>query len=154
MVPEEVVIPTAQPTGKPTIAAHAKTLIQKYHQATTNMTGTRCPTHHNGADRHCHKAKTHTKANSNLAAIHPLMMVARLVLTVVCVFGLMTVLVSSVVMSGTPGPRHACGSLVILDECLCMCCDGGFACRLCSWYDCFLGHHRLAYALTRVYLAV
>ena len=87
-------------------------------------------------------------------AIHPLMMAARLVLTVVCVFGLMTVLVRSVVMSGTPGPRHARGSLVIfLDECLCMCCDGGFACRLCSRYDCFLWHHRLAYALTRVYLA-
>ena len=46
-------------------------------------------------------------------AIHPLMMVARLVLTVVCVFGLMTVLVRSIVMSGTPGPRHARGSLVI-----------------------------------------
>ena len=83
------------------------------------------------------------------------MMAARLVLTVVCVFGLMTVLVRSVVMSGTPGPRHACGSslVIFLDECLCMCYDGGFACRLCSWYDCFLGLHCLACALTRVYLA-
>ena len=47
-------------------------------------------------------------------AMHLLMMAARLVLTVVCVFGLMTVLVRSVVMSGTPGPRHARGSLVIV----------------------------------------
>ena len=87
-------------------------------------------------------------------AIHLLMMAARLELALVCVFGFVTVLVSSVVMSGTPGPRHARGSLVIfLDECLCMCCDGGFACRLCSWYDCFLGLHRLACALTRVYSA-
>ena len=87
--------------------------------------------------------------------MHLLMMAARLELAVVCLcmFGLMTVLVSSVVMIGTPGPRHARGSLVILDECLCMCCDGGFACRLCSWYDCFLGLHRLACALTRVYSA-
>ena len=46
--------------------------------------------------------------------MHLLMMAARLVLTVVCVFGLVTVLVSSVVMSGTPGPRHARGSLVIV----------------------------------------
>ena len=47
--------------------------------------------------------------------MHLLMMAARLELAVVClcVFGLMTVLVSSVVMSGTPGPRHARGSLVI-----------------------------------------
>ena len=72
--------------------------------------------------------------------MHLLMMAARLVSAVVFVFGMMTVLVRSVVMSGTPGPRHARGSLVIfLDECLCMCCDGGFAYRLCSWYDCFLG---------------
>ena len=79
--------------------------------------------------------------------MHLLMMAARLALAVVCVFVLVTVLVSSVVMSGTPGPRHARGSLVIfLDECLGMCCDGGFACRLCSWYDCFLWHHRLACA--------
>ena len=44
------------------------------------------------------------------------MMAARLELAVVCLsmFGLMTVLVSSVVMSGTPGPRHARGSLVIV----------------------------------------
>ena len=41
------------------------------------------------------------------------MMAAWLVLAVVCMFGLMTVLVRSVVMSGTPGPRHARGSLVI-----------------------------------------
>ena len=45
--------------------------------------------------------------------IHLLMMAARLVLAVVCVcvFGLVTVSVSSVVMSGTPGPRHIRGSL-------------------------------------------
>ena len=57
MAPKEAVIPTAQPTGKPTITAHAKTLIQKYHQATTSMTGTKCPTHHDGADQHCHQTK-------------------------------------------------------------------------------------------------
>ena len=47
-------------------------------------------------------------------AIHPLMMAARLELALVCVFGFVTVLVSSVVMSGTPGPRHARGSLVLV----------------------------------------
>ena len=26
--------------------------IQKYHQATTSMTGTKCPAHHDGADQH------------------------------------------------------------------------------------------------------
>ena len=40
-----------------------------------------------------------------------LMMAARLALAVVCVFGLVTVLVSSVVMSVTPGPCHARGRL-------------------------------------------
>ena len=56
-----------------------------------------------------------------LLAIHLPMMAARLASAVVCVFGLMTVLVRSVVMSGTLGPRHACGSLVLfLDEGLCM----------------------------------
>ena len=44
--------------------------------------------------------------------MHLLMMAARLALAVVCVFRLMTVLVSSVVMSGTLGLRHARGSLV------------------------------------------
>jgi len=40
------------------------------HQTTTSMTGTRCPTHHDGADLHCHKTKsTHTTADANLAAI-------------------------------------------------------------------------------------
>ena len=87
-------------------------------------------------------------------AIHFPMMAARLASAVVCLFGLMTVLVSSVVMSGTFGPRHARGSLVVfLDECLCICCNGGFARRLCSWYDCVLGLHRPACALIRVYLA-
>ena len=59
----------------------------------------------------CHSSPVSPSALS--LAMHLLMMAARLVLTVVCVFGLMTVLVSSVVMSGTPGPRHARGSLVL-----------------------------------------
>ena len=51
-----------------------------------------------------------------LLAIHLPMMAARLASAMVCLFGLVTVLVSSVVMSGSHGLRHARGSLVVFSD--------------------------------------
>ena len=61
--------PTEHPEGKP-IIANAKTLIKKYHQATTPTTGTRCPTHHGGANKTLFThSNPHTIGDANSAAI-------------------------------------------------------------------------------------